>query len=111
MHVPVQPAPVGLNRAQDVITPAGVLERLGEHDRAAVGAGYLETGFEKLYGVEAGAGCDIQHFLTVLLEGADEEIAFAVCAAIPIDQLVPFLDEGVDVLGLVLIRVTDGRGD
>ena len=108
MHIAVQPAPVGVHRAQNVAAVPGIVEGLGEHFRATVGTGDFETRFQQLHGMEAGAGRDIQDlFCAVLLERADEEIAFGLRASVPVDQLVPFFDEGVHVLLFVLVCITD----
>jgi hypothetical protein len=42
------------------------------------------------------------------LELLDEEAALALRAICPVDQLVPLLDEGLDVLGLVVIGLANG---
>ena len=46
----------------------------------------------------------------MLLQEPEEELAFAGGPAVPVDELVPFVDESVDVLVLVLVGVADPQG-
>jgi hypothetical protein len=58
--------------------------------------------------MESGSGSHIQHaFGTALSEQLDEEVALAFVARIPIDQLVPLVDEAFDILLLIMVRIAD----
>ena len=109
VHLAVQPPPVGVDRLEDQVPVGRVLERLGEHDGVAVDARHLEAGVGELDRVEARAGRDVEDLhLAARLQLLDEEAALALRSRGPVDQLVPLLDEGLDVLGLVVIGLANG---
>src|SRR5690606_24010898 len=94
VHVAIEPAPVGMDRAQDEAVTPGVLEGLREHHRASVHAGDLETRFEELHGMEPGSGRYVEDLpRSAGAKLLDEEIRFGLRASVPVDQLVPFFDE------------------
>ncbi len=52
---------------------------------------------------------NVEDFLgAVLAEQLDEELAFRLSPTFPIDEFIPLVDESVDVLGLILVRLADG---
>ena len=97
--------PVGLHHPQHVATEdSTVLERLGEHVRAAVGADHVEARFEQPHRVVTRTGGDIEHLADAPgLQLVDEERALAPRAALPVDELIPLLHEASDVLLDVVI--------
>src|SRR5690606_16749656 len=107
--VPVQPAPVGVHDPEDVTAALpGVLEGLGEHLGAAVGADRLEALLEQSHRVETGSRGDVQHLAhTTGLQLVDEEASLALGSTLPVDELVPLLDETGDVLLRVVIGVSN----
>ncbi|MDS1269891.1 hypothetical protein RIF23_06235 [Lipingzhangella sp. LS1_29] len=59
--------------------------------------------------MEAGAGGYVEYLLdTARLELVDEEAALTLGAALPVDELIPLLDEPGDVLLGVVVSVTNG---
>jgi hypothetical protein len=73
---------------------------------AAVSAHSLEAFFEQAHRVEAGAGGDVENGADVpCLQLVDEEPTFTQCTSLPVDQLVPLLDEAGDVLLRVVVGV------
>ena len=58
--------------------------------------------------MEPGPGGDIEHFLgPTLPEAVDEELSLALGPQFPVDQRVPLLHEGVDVLFVIVVGVAD----
>src|SRR2546423_5466657 len=111
VYIAVEPAPVGLDNAQDVAVGPPVLECLGEHLRAAVRADYVETCLEQPHRVISGPGGDIQHLADAPdLQLIDEEGTLAARAAPPVDELIPLLDETGGVLRDVVIRFASSGG-
>src|SRR5690606_9275322 len=110
MHVPIQPAPIRLDRAEDVAAPMRVLECFSEHRCAAVDARDLEPGLQKLHGVIARAGSHVENFFgAVGPQLLDEELALCFRSALPVDQLVPLCDERFGVFLLVVIGFADAQ--
>ena len=108
VDVAVEPAPVGLDHAQDVPVLATVLESLREHLRTAVGGDRLETGLQELDRVEPGARRDVENLLDPAgAELVDEERPLAGGATLPADVVVPLVHEPLDVFLLVVVRVSD----
>ena len=103
VDLPVQPTPIRVDGLENVVAALGVVEGLGQHGGVAVDAGDLEAGVQQLHRVEAGTSGDVQHLgLAARLEQLDEEAPLALGPGLPIDELVPFLHEALDVLGLVV---------
>ena len=110
VHVAVEPAPVGLDHTQDVAAELhAVVEGLGQHLGAAVGGDDgVEAFLEQADRVETGAGRDVEDALhATLAELLDEELALALVARPPVDELVPLVDEAWHVLLRVVIGVPD----
>ena len=104
VHILVQPAPVGMDGLQQHVTLAAVFECLDQHFRIAVRAGDVEAGLHQLHRMKTGAGGDVENLvLAAGLENIDEEGAFAFRPGIPVDEFVPFFDEGLHIFGLVMI--------
>ena len=58
--------------------------------------------------MKPGTGSNIQNTLgAALLEQLDEEITFALVTRIPVDELIPLVDEALDVFLLVMISIPD----
>jgi hypothetical protein len=90
---------------------ASVLERLYEHLRASVGAHDLEAFVEKPHRMEARPGRRVEDLhRAAFFEAFDEEIAFALAPRFPVNEFVPLLDETLDVLDLIVIRLPNPRG-
>ena len=107
VNVLVQPAPVGVNRLHDETVIARIFECLGKHLGAAIDARHIETGLQKLNRVETGARRDIQNLVfPPFLQNIDEELPLAFRPALPIDQVIPFFDEGFDILLLIMVGFT-----
>src|SRR5690606_29808948 len=105
VHIPVEPAPVGVHHTQDV-TAVGqaVGERTGQHLRAAVRTDRLEPFLQQPYRVEPGAGGHVEYLADAAgLQLVDEEAALAFRPPLPVDQFVPLLDETGHVLGDVMV--------
>ena len=110
-QIAIQPAPVGVHGVQDHAARAPVLERLGQHLGRAVAAGDLEAGVHELHRMEAGAAGGVEHGgFAALLEQIDEELALALCAGLPVDQIVPLFHEAAHIFLDIMIGVADRRG-
>jgi len=58
--------------------------------------------------VKAGAGGHVQNALgTALLEQANKEIPFTGETCIPVNQLIPLLDEAMNIFSLVVVSLSD----
>ena len=58
--------------------------------------------------MESGASRHVQHALgTAFAQVPDEEVPFPLSPLLPIDQFVPFLDETLDVLCLVMVGLAN----
>jgi hypothetical protein len=61
--------------------------------------------------VKTRAGCHIQNLLgAAFLELIDKETTFALGAAVPVDEFVPFIDKAVDVFLLITFGMTHRHG-
>src|SRR5690606_42161906 len=79
-----------------------------QHLGAAVDAGGVEAGLEQSHRVEAGAGRGVEDRLhTVLAQQVDEEAALALVPTLPVDELVPLVDEALVVLLGVVVALPD----
>ena len=106
VHVLIQPAPIGLNRSENVTLRASVLERFRQHRGTTVDARYLEARSQQLHGMKARACGDIEYLLRAMLaQDIDKELTFRLPAPLPIDQFIPFVDECLGVLGLIMIAL------
>ena len=104
VDVAVQPAPVGMRGLQDQPARLPVLKRLGHHVGRPVGGGDVEPGFGQAHGVKPGAAGHVEDaFLAAGAQDVDEELPLAFGAGAPVDQLVPFVDEGFDIFLAVVI--------
>jgi len=100
-----------MDRTQDMPALLTIFEGLGQHFRAAIGTGDFKTILQQPHRVKTGSGRHIQHLPgAVFLQYFNEEIAFAAGTAIPIDKLVPFINETGYVFVFVMIRITDLQG-
>jgi hypothetical protein len=110
LDVAVQPPPVGLDRLEHQSPRLAVRERLGQHLARAVGAGDVEAGLGQPHGVKAGAGRDVEDgLLAAGAQHVDEELALALGPAFPVDQLVPLLDEALDVFADIFVGLAHGE--
>jgi hypothetical protein len=110
LDVAVEPAPVGLHRLEDQPALLAVVEGLRQHRGGAIGGGHVEARLGQAHRMEAGATGDVEHrLLAAGAQHVDEELALALGPRRPVDQLVPLLDEGRDVLALVEIGLPVGQ--
>merc|ERR1719473_597346 len=105
MNITVQETPVGLGRAQELITVAGISESPGEHIWTSVSTHNIKTLFQQPHRMEACTRRHIEHGTrSMLFEKSNEKITFGFGSGIPVDQPIPAVCEIFDVLLLVMIR-------
>ena len=111
VNVSAQPPPVSMEGLHDKTGPFGVFKGLGQHFRAAVRTGHVESGFQEPNRVESRAGCHVQDPLDpTFLENIDEKVPFAGGPGIPVNEFIPFQDKTVDVFSFILVGFALGNG-
>lgn len=112
VHVLGELSPVRMNGAQNDVVLFSVVERLDEHVRVAVRACDLKSGAHELHGVKSSPRSDVEDGgFSPATKEIDEKLSFTRGASLPVDELVPFFDERLDVFLLVMIRRALGRRD
>src|SRR5690606_25960503 len=81
-----QRTPVRVYRADQDAVLLAVVESAHEHVRIAIGARYVEAGFDQLHRVKSSSGCNVQHLLlSAPAQHVDEEAALALGSGVPVD--------------------------
>jgi hypothetical protein len=103
----IQPTPIRLHGGHYLTSMPGVFERLGQHLGTAVGAQDLKALLQQTGRVKTGTRGDVEDlFGPTRLELFDKKSPLAVGAAVPVDQLIPFVHKAVNVLLLIMLGTT-----